>query len=267
MAEERLQKILARAGVASRRRAEALISAGRVTVGGRVVTELGTRADAHKDRIELDGRRLVAEPLVYLVFHKPRNVMCTMRDPEGRPTVWDYVKRVGVRAVPVGRLDFATSGVLLLSNDGAFASGLAHPRSEVPKIYVAKVAGVLGDAELERWRKSIVIDGRATRPAAVRLLRHEGDKTWLEVTLQEGRNRQVRRLGETTGARVLRLARVAYAGVTAEGLRPGEWRHLTTDELVRLKRAYGVPRRARASGSATRAGTRQVRSKKPPART
>ncbi len=245
MSTERLQKILARAGVASRRAAEELIVAGRVKVDGRVVTELGTRADPRRSRVEVDGRRVQAEPLVYIALHKPKNVMCTLRDPEGRPTVIDYVKNIGVRVVPVGRLDFHTSGVLLLTNDGDFAEGLMHPRRSVPKVYVAKVQGELDDRALERWRQSIVIDGRATRPAEVKRLRTVQGKTWLELTLREGRNRQVRRLGEASGADVVRLARVAYAGITAEGLRPGQWRHLGVDELVDLKRAYGVPKRVR----------------------
>lgn len=245
MSTERLQKILARAGVASRRAAEELILAGRVKVDGRVVTELGTRADPRRARVEVDGRRVTAEPLVYIVLHKPKNVMCTLRDPQGRPTVIDYVRNVGVRLVPVGRLDFHTSGVLLLTNDGDFAEGLMHPRRSVPKVYVTKVQGELDDRALERWRRSIVIDGRATRPAEVKRLRTVQGKTWLEITLREGRNRQVRRLGEASGSEVMRLARVAYAGIGVDGLRPGQWRHLRVEELVDLKRAFGVPARVR----------------------
>jgi 23S rRNA pseudouridine2605 synthase len=245
MTTERLQKILARAGIASRRAAEELIVAGRVKVDGHVVTELGSRADPRRSNVEVDGRRIMAEPLVYIALHKPKNVMCTLRDPEGRPTVIDYVKNIGLRLVPVGRLDFHTSGVLLLTNDGDFAEGLMHPRRRVPKVYVAKVQGELDDRAIERWRRSIVIDGRATQPAEVKRLRTVEGKTWIEVTLREGRNRQVRRLGEASGAAVVRLARVAYAGITVEGLRPGQWRHLGVDEMVDLKRAYGVPKRVR----------------------
>lgn len=242
---ERLQKVLARAGVASRRKAEELILAGRVRVGGRVVTELGTRVDPERERVELDGKRLIAEQRTYIVLHKPRAVMCTMSDPEGRPTVASLVRGVGARVVPVGRLDFHTSGVLLLTNDGDFAGVLGHPSKEAPKTYVAKVRGVVDDAALARLSESIEIDGRATRPASVRLLRLEGDKSWIEVTLREGRNRQVRRLGETAGFPVLRLVRVSFAGIDAEGLRPGEWRHLSVDELTELKRQFGVPARVR----------------------
>ena len=249
MAEERLQKVLARAGIASRRAAEELITKGRVKVDGRVIDQLGVRIDARKAKVEVDGKRLMAEQLVYIVLHKPRGVMCTLSDPEGRPTVADLLKPVGVRVVPVGRLDFHTSGALLCTNDGEFANALAHPRNKAKKVYVAKVQGLVHDAQLDGWRKSIEIDGRSTAPAEVRRLRFEGDKTWLELTLREGRNRQVRRLGEATGSLVMRLARISHAGVTAEDLRPGQWRHLSLDELVALKRDFGVPHRVRAPGS------------------
>lgn len=246
MSAERLQKILARAGIASRRRAEELIQAGRVRVDGRVVTELGVRADPRRDRIEVDGKRVVAEPLAYVVLHKPRGVVSTLRDPEGRPTVSDLVSGVGVRVVPVGRLDYHTSGVLLLTNDGDFAEKLAHPRGGAKKIYVAKLAGQVDDAGIERLSRGIEIDGKKTAPAEVKRLRTEGQKTWVEIGLREGRNRQVRRLGEAAGFPVMRLARIEYAGITADGLRPGKWRHLTVDELMSIKKAYGVPKRVGA---------------------
>lgn len=243
---ERLQKVLARAGVASRRAAEQLITAGRVRVDGRVVSELGARVDPRRARVEVDGKKLAPEPFKYVVLHKPRGVMCTLSDPEGRPTIQGLLRGAGARLVPVGRLDFNTSGVLLCTNDGDFASRLAHPSHDVPKEYVAKVSGVLDDDALARWRESIMIDGRPTRPAEVHRLRVEGDKTWITVRLKEGRNRQVRRLGEHTGFMVMRLSRVSHAGVTAEGLRPGEFRELTLDELRTLKRDYGVPKKIHA---------------------
>src|SRR5690606_13390391 len=155
---ERLQKILARAGVASRRSDEELILGGRVRVNGKVVRELGTRADPRRDKIEVDQRRIQAEDLVYLVLHKPRGFVSTVDDPEGRPTVLDLVADVPARVYPVGRLDFSTSGVLLLTNDGELTQGLLHPRRKVPKIYVVKLDGVIADDELERWRGGIVLE-------------------------------------------------------------------------------------------------------------
>ncbi len=245
--EERLQKIIARAGVASRRSAEELILAGRVRVNGHVVTELGVKADRQKDRIEVDGKRLVSEAPVYLALHKPRNVVSTLSDPEGRPTVADYVRGTGARLYPVGRLDFATSGILLMTNDGDFANALLHPRGGVPKTYVLKVQGVMSDDDLTPWREGIRLEDGVTLPAEARVLRREGDKTWIEVTLREGRNQQIRRMGEASGWPVMRLARTTFAGVTSEGLRPGEWRALKVDELTHIRESFGVPKRIRGA--------------------
>ncbi len=267
---ERLQKVLARAGVASRRAAEVLIEAGRVRVDGRIVRELGVRV-TRRARVELDGRRIVAEPLLYVILHKPRGVVCTLSDPEGRPTVGDHLREVGARVVPVGRLDFHTSGALICTNDGELLSRLAHPRYHAAKEYVVKVQGVVDERGLARLADAIVIDGRPTRPAEIRLLRVEGDKTWLAVRLREGKNRQVRRLGEHAGLPVMRLVRASHAGITTEGLRPGEWRHLSVDELTELQREFGVPRRVRpppqvvVPGAAARR-TRPARPRGRPAR-
>jgi 23S rRNA pseudouridine2605 synthase len=239
----RLQKVLARAGVASRRAAEDLITAGRVRVDGRVVTELGTKVDARATRIEVDGQRIVAEAPVYVVLHKPRGVVSTMHDPEGRPSVRELLADVPARVYPVGRLDFATSGVLLATNDGDFAEGLMHPRRAVPKTYVVKVQGVMQPKDLDVWRYGVQLEDGKTLPAKAKLLRHEGDKTWIELVITEGRNQQVRRMGEATGFRVMRLARVAFAGITTEGLRPGDWRYLGLDEQKTLKKEHGVPHR------------------------
>jgi 23S rRNA pseudouridine2605 synthase len=243
---ERLQKVLAQAGIASRRAAEQIILSGRVRVDGKIVTELGTQVDPRRSRVEVDGNKIVAEKLVYIVLHKPRGVVCTLSDPEGRPTILELIKGAGTRLVPVGRLDFHTSGALLCTNDGEFAQGLAHPKKAVPKVYVAKVKGTVDDEALEHFGDRIEIDGRPTAPAQVKRLRYEGDKTWLEITLREGRNRQVRRLGEATGFPVMRLARISHAGVDSENLRPGQWRELTLDELIALKRDYGVPKKVHA---------------------
>jgi 23S rRNA pseudouridine2605 synthase len=265
---ERLQKVIARAGVASRRAAEEIILAGRVRVNGRVVTELGAKADPYKDKIEVDGKRLVSETSVYLVFHKPRNVVSTLSDPEGRPSVMEYLRDVGARVYPVGRLDFATSGVLLVTNDGDFANGLLHPRGGVPKTYVVKVQGLMTDEDLQRWATGVKLEDGMTLPADVRLLRHEEDKTWFEISIREGRNQQIRRMGEATGFRVMRLARTSFAGVTSEGLRPGESRPLTVDELMDLRERFGVPKRVRRAvdqgrGRPAKAGPPHARSAAP----
>ncbi len=250
----RLQKVLASCGVASRRRSEELIVEGRVRVDGRIVTELGTRVDPRKQRIEVDGRRVTHDALVYIVLHKPRGVMSTLSDPEKRRTVVDLTHDVGIRVAPVGRLDFNTSGVLLLTNDGDFASGLSHPSAGVPKEYLAKVHGVVDEAVLERLSSSIQIDASKTVPAKVFVARREGDKTWLRITLREGKNRQVRRLVEHAGLSLMRLSRVGYAGIGVDDLPMGRWRSLTVDELKALKHDFGVPKRVRAGERAFHSG-------------
>ncbi|MDB4930243.1 MAG: hypothetical protein JWM10_2727, partial [Myxococcaceae bacterium] len=260
---ERLQKVLARAGVASRRHAEEIITAGRVRVNGKVVTEMGVRVDARRDKVELDGKRLVSEPLVHVVMHKPRGVMTTLSDPEGRPTVADILKNLPARVYPVGRLDFHTSGVMLATNDGDLAQALLHPRKSVPKTYVCKVRGVVTDLQLDKLREGVMLAPsesdpgeapRKTLPADVKLLRHtpsmvsdergepiNDGATWMEVTLREGRTRQIHRMAEAVGLFVMRLARLSFAGITAEGLRPGEKRALTDDEVTLLRREYLRP--------------------------
>lgn len=239
----RLQKVLAEAGLASRRAAEAMITSGRVRVDGRVVTELGTKVDARKSRIEVDGQRIVRQAHVYVVLHKPRGVVATMSDPQGRKTVRELLAPVPARVYPVGRLDFNTSGVLLATNDGDFAEGLLHPRKAVPKTYVVKVHGEMQPRDLETWRRGVKLDTSTTLPAKVKVLRYESGKTWLELTITEGQNQQIRRMGDATGFQVMRLARLSFAGITADGLRPGDWRNLTNDEIIALRKDYGVPRR------------------------
>ena len=241
MTTERLQKILAQAGVASRRASEEMIAAGRVRVNGRVISELGAKADQRNDRIEVDGRRLAREKPVYIVLHKPRNVVSTLSDPEDRPTVKDYVKAIPARLYPVGRLDYATSGVLLLTNDGEFTQALLHPKGKVPKTYVVKLDRQMQEDEIGRWREGIELDDGKTLPADVRLLRYEAGKTWLEITLFEGRNNQIRRMADSRGYIVMRLARVSFAGIEGTNLRPGQWRALTIDEQKLMKKAFGVP--------------------------
>jgi 23S rRNA pseudouridine2605 synthase len=260
---ERIQKILAAGGIASRRAAEKLITEGRVRVNGQIVSELGAKADPRQDRIEVDGKRVVAEHHVYLVLHKPRGVVATMSDPEGRPTVRDILAPVGARVYPVGRLDFATSGVLLATNDGDFAEGLLHPKRAVPKTYVVKVNGKMKAEDMDRWRDGVQLEDGMTQRAEAKTLRFEGDKTWFELTIKEGRNQQIRRMGEATGFPVMRLARLAFAQITAEGLRPGEWRHMTREELVQLKKTYGVPKSIPAPPEKPTTNTRRTRAPHP----
>lgn len=283
---ERLQKVLARAGVASRRHAEELIAAGRVRVNGRVVTELGTRVDGRRDKVELDGRRVVMEAPVYFLFHKPRGTVTTMVDPEGRPTISDHFKDVDARVFPVGRLDYQTSGALLITNDGALANALTHPRHHVAKVYVAKVRGVVTDLQIEPWRTGMMLppsesdpDERQvpTAPAGVKVLRvtppsndEASGSTWLEVTLREGRTRQIHRMAEATGLFVMRLARITFAGLSTSRLRPGDRRALTDKEITTLKKLVGLapedPADARAEPPRREAPARGPKGRGAPAR-
>ncbi|MCA9530446.1 MAG: rRNA pseudouridine synthase [Myxococcales bacterium] len=249
MATERLQKVLAQAGLASRRGAEALITKGRVRVNGRIVKELGTKVDPHRDRVELDGRRVVAEKPAYYVIHKPRAVVSTLRDPEGRETLAEILRRAPERVHPVGRLDYHTSGVILATNDGELTDALLRPHAAVPKVYQVKMQGHLDVPELDALRNGVVLDdGYRTRPAEVFVTREEARATWVQITLSEGKNRQIRRMGDAIGHTVLRLVRSAFADVTSEGLRPGQMRPLTGKELERLKKRFVAPyRRERAA--------------------
>lgn len=245
--QQRLQKILARAGLASRRAAEQLIQAGRVRVNGKIVTELGSRADPASDRVEVDGKRIVAEAPVYILLHKPRAVVSTLHDPEGRPTVASLVDALPVRVFPIGRLDYQTSGALLLTNDGDLSAKLLHPRHHVPKTYLVKVKGEMRREDLTRWREGVQLDDGPTLPAEAFVTKREGGHTWFELILREGRNQQIRRMGEATGFPVHRLTRTAFANLTIDGLRAGQWRFLTLAELRDLKSTYGVPKHIRAA--------------------
>ncbi len=246
MAAERLQKILARAGVASRRKAEQLILEGRVRVDGRVVRRLGTEADPRRQRIEVDGRRVVLEAPVHYLLHKPRGVVSTLHDPQGRPTVADLVRSVGRRVFPVGRLDYHTAGALLVTDDGELCDALLRPSGRVPKVYAVKMRGHLDEEELGALRKGVVLDdGRRTRPAEVFVLREEPGYTWLQMTLTEGRNRQIHRMGQAIGRPVLKLTRISFAGISIDGMRPGEMRRLRQKEIDKLVKHYVLPYRAR----------------------
>ncbi len=241
----RLQKILASAGIASRRTAETLIAEGRVTVNGQVVTALGTKADPLRDQIRVDGRRVhAAEPLRYVLLSKPRGYVTTRRDPFGRKTVLDLVKAVAERVNPVGRLDVDSEGLLILTNDGELAARLTHPRHAIAKVYHARVRGVPSPDTLDRLARGIVLDGRRTAPAEVRLLtsaaRGGRDEALVEFTLHEGRNRQVRRMCEAVGHPVQRLTRVRIGPIADAQIKPGFWRDLTPREVRRLQQACGL---------------------------
>jgi pseudouridine synthase len=227
----RLNAYLARAGVASRRASEDLIREGRVRVNGRTA-DLATFVE-REDRVELDGRPLVLEPLVYVLLHKPTGVVTTARDPHGRPTVVGLVGHEQ-RIVPVGRLDVDTTGALLLTNDGPLAHRLAHPRYEVDKVYEAEVEGTPNAAALRRLREGVELDDGLTAPARARLLRRGRGSSLLELRLHEGRKHQVKRMCEAVGHPVRRLHRSRYAGLTLAGLAAGEWRELACDEVRAL---------------------------------
>jgi 23S rRNA pseudouridine2605 synthase len=238
----RLQKLLAGAGVVSRRAAERLITEGRIRVNGRIVKELGAKANPHKDKIEVDGKRIVREKPVYYVLHKPREVVSTLSDPEGRDCIKDLIKDIPERVFPIGRLDYHTSGALLLTNDGELADALLKPKRDVPKTYLVKFAGNLGIPELDRLRKGVVLDdGYTTQPAELFVVRQEDKNCWVQITLREGKNRQIRRMGDSIGHTVRRLSRIAFADITTEGLRPGEHRPLRGRELEKLKKRYIKP--------------------------
>lgn len=245
MPAERLQKIIAAAGIASRRQAEELITGGLVSVNGQTVTELGSKADPERDHIRVSGKLLHGpERLIYLLLNKPKGYVTTVHDPEGRPTVMDLLHGVGARVYPVGRLDYSSEGLLLLTNDGDFAYRLMKAASHVPKTYLVKVAGTPAAEALARLRQGTSIPsdrGRRvqTAPAKVRVIR-ESNNPWYEVTLIEGRNRQIRRMFEEIGHHVEKIKRVRYGPLQLD-VHPGEFRRLTAEEVAKLKSLAPAP--------------------------
>lgn len=232
----RLQKVIADCGVASRRKAEELIVQGRVKVNNEVVTEMGIKVDPLNDIVEVDGNviDLLAVQQFYLVLNKPRGYVSTVSDPEGRKTVLDLCKGINARIFPVGRLDYLSEGLLILTNDGNVANTIMHPRYEVTKVYEVKVFGAINEGLLKKIRKGIVDKGEELKPLAVRVLKKLENKTWLEFRLNEGKNREIRRICEAFNLTVDKLKRVAIEGLSVQGIAPGEYRFITKENLLDL---------------------------------
>jgi len=236
MAQERLQKILSRAGVTSRRKAEALIVDGRVTVNGTAVTELGAKADLDSDHIKVDGKLLHApKRLVYIALNKPVNCVTTVSDPQGRATVMDLIHGLKERVFPVGRLDYHSEGLLLLTNDGEFSNGLTSASFHIPKTYLVKVNGALTVEQEERFRAGVPIEGRMTAPAGLKVIRR-AENPWYEVRLIEGRKNQIRVMFKHFGRLVEKLKRVKIGFLELGPIQPGEFRHLNQEEVERFRK-------------------------------
>lgn len=233
---ERLQKIMAQAGVASRRKCEELILEGKVQVNGETVTELGTKADPAQDVITVSGKPIKNEKKVYIMLNKPKGVITSASDPEGRKIVSDYLKGIQERVYPIGRLDYDTEGLLLLTNDGEFANLLSHPKYHVPKTYLATVKGVPHGTELDKLRQGIMLEDGMTSPAEVEYKDVDPDdkQSVISITIHEGRNRQVRRMFEAINHPVVRLKRISYGDLLLQNLKRGLYRHLTPNEINQL---------------------------------
>lgn len=238
---ERLHKYLARCGIASRREAEKMISHGRVQVNGKTVTTLGTTVEPHHDIVKVDGK-IIKEPEkpVYIMLNKPKGFVTTASDERGRPTVLDLVKNVPVRVFPVGRLDMDTEGLLLLTNDGDLAYKLTHPKFQVKKTYHALVKGRPSRKDLNKLRHGIMLDGRLTAPAKVRVINYQQSNTLVELTIHEGRNRQVRRMLDKIGHPVVHLKRIKFANLELENLGLGKTRYLTKEEIQNLRQTVSI---------------------------
>src|SRR5205823_6798814 len=236
--QERLQKILAHAGIASRRHDEEIIQSGRVTVNGHLVMELGSKADPDEDVVKVDGKKIrPPQRHVYIVLNKPKNVMSTSSDPEGRPTVLDYVKgKIKERVYPIGRLDFGSEGLIILTNDGEFTKFMTKA-GIIPKVYEVKVAGEPAERDLDRLRRGAYVDNERLAPSTIERLKG-GENPWLEVTLHQGKNQQIRRMFQTIGHPVEKLRRVRIASLDDQKLPPGTWRFLTQEEVNQFRREF-----------------------------
>lgn len=243
MDTERLQKYISRCGYVSRRKAEELIVAGKVQVNGRLVTELGTKINPAVDRVKIDGQRIEPETLVYYVFNKPKGSITSVGDPQGRATVMDYLKDIKERIYPIGRLDYNTEGLLLLTNDGALAQALMHPSKGVNKTYEVKLKGRVADDHLETLSQGVELEDGMTAPADIVDFGFDSklNVTTVEITIHEGRNRQVRRMFEHFHYSVYNLKRIAYGGITLAGLKRGAYRTLRDDEVRQLKGLVDLP--------------------------
>lgn len=234
--EQRLQKIIAEMGIASRRKAEELILEGRVTVNGRVA-EIGMKADPGRDHIKVNGKLLTRlEKKVYYVFYKPRGVVTSLNDPEGRPTVRDFLGKIRERVFPVGRLDYDSEGLLILTNDGDLAQAILHPSKKIPKTYLVKIKGVLEEEDMTKLRNGMRIDGTMTSPAWVKKVRRSASNSWVEMTITEGRKRQIRRMIERVGHSVIRLMRIRINGLEMGHMDPGTYRKITEQEMNVLRK-------------------------------
>lgn len=232
--EERLQKILAKAGIASRRSAEQLIRDGRIQVNGQVVMEMGCKADPKHDQITCDGKPMAFEEKMYVLLNKPAGYVTTLSDPQGRPVVTDLLTDIPLRLFPVGRLDLDTEGALLMTNDGELGNSILHPTFEVKKTYEALVAGSPSSDKLNRLEQGIELDGFKTRPAAIRVLKRHKDQTLIEIIIHEGKKRQVRKMFQALNHRVLHLKRTAYGQLKLGTLPLGKYRVLTPDDLKKI---------------------------------
>lgn len=241
---ERLQKVLAGAGVASRRACETLITSGRVSVNGKVVCELGTRVDPEQDRVMVDGALIRPPDYIYILLHKPVGVVSTVQDPYERMTVIDLLD-IPERVFPIGRLDADSEGLLLLTNDGALANQLTHPRFQVEKEYHVLLSTVPTPAAIQQWRKGVVLEGTRTARARVELLNTEGTGAWVRIVMREGRKRQIREVAKLLGYRTLRLIRVREGPLHLGHIQPGKWRKLSPAEVEALRKHSAHPHPSR----------------------